>query len=126
MTTRIKYTALSRATNYEQESFAVVEYKQDISRTFTCEENINKKRKSQLEYDTKKGYTNNITAADIQTLFAKQNGGGYMPLQAFGECLKCGEFMKTGRYSKGDKVNIARVIKNRFHLIESTARKDIL
>jgi hypothetical protein len=30
---------------------------------------------------------------DIQTLFVKQNG----------ECLKCGEFMKTCGYGKGDK-----------------------
>ena len=93
MTTKIKYTALSRAKNYEQVSFGIVEYKPDLSRTLTFEENINKKLKAHLEYDTKKGYTNNITSDDIQTLFVKQNG----------ECLKCGEFMKTCGYGKGDK-----------------------
>jgi len=93
MTTKIKYTALSRAKNYEQVSFGIVEYQPDISRTLTFEENINKKLKSHLEYDTKKRYTNNITCDDIQTLFVKQNG----------ECLKCGEFMKTCGYGKGDK-----------------------
>ena len=55
MTTKIKYTALSRAKNYEQVSFGIVEYKPDLSRTLTFEENINKKLKSHLEYDTKKG-----------------------------------------------------------------------
>jgi len=71
----------------------IVEYKPDLSRTLTFEENINKKLKAHLEYDTKKGYTNNITSDDVQTLFVKQNG----------ECLKCGEFMKTCGYGKGDK-----------------------
>jgi len=84
---------LSRAKNYEQVSFGIVEYKPDLSRTLTFEENTNKKLKSHLEYDTKKGYTNNITSDDIRTLFVKQNG----------ECLKCGEFMKTCGYGKGDK-----------------------
>ena len=93
MTTKIKYTALSRAKNYKQVSVGIVEYKPDLSRTLTFEENINKKLESHLEYDTKKGYTNNITSDDIQTLFVKQNG----------ECLKCGEFMKTCGYGKGDK-----------------------
>jgi hypothetical protein len=102
MTTKIEYTELIRATKYEQVSFGKVEYKPDISRTFTFEENINKNLKSHFEYDTKKGYTNNITTDDIRTLFVKQKGGGYMPLQAYGECLKCGEFMKTCGYSKGD------------------------
>ena len=59
MTTKIKYPALSRAKNYEQVTFGIVEYRPDISRTFTLE------LKSQLEYDTKKGYTSNITTADI-------------------------------------------------------------
>jgi len=68
MTTKIKYTALSRAKNYEQVSFGIVEYKPDLSRTLTFEENINKKLKSHLEYDTKKGYTNNITVM-ISELF---------------------------------------------------------
>ena len=93
MTTKIKYTALSRAKNYEQVSFGIVECKPDLSRTLTFEENINKKLKSHLENDTKKGHTKNITSDDIQTLFVKQNG----------ECLKCGEFMKTCGYGKGDK-----------------------
>ena len=84
---------MSRAKNYEQVSFGIAEYKPDLSRTLTFEENINKKLKSHLEYDTKKGYTNNVTSDDIQTLFVKQNG----------ECLKCGEFMKTCGYGKGDK-----------------------
>jgi hypothetical protein len=42
MTTKIKFTALSRAKNYEQVSFGIVEYKPDLSRTLTFEENINK------------------------------------------------------------------------------------
>jgi hypothetical protein len=88
--------ALSRAKIYVQVSFGIVEYKPDISRTFTFEQNINKKLKSQLECDIKKGYTNNITIDDIQTLFVMQNG----------ECLKCGEFIKTCGYSKGDEKKI--------------------
>jgi 5-methylcytosine-specific restriction endonuclease McrA len=95
MTTKIKCTALSRAKKYEQVSFGIVDTcsKPDMSRNLTFEENINKKLESHLEYDTKKGYTNDITCDHIQTLFVKQNG----------ECLKCGEFMKTCGYSKGDK-----------------------
>jgi 5-methylcytosine-specific restriction endonuclease McrA len=93
MTTKIKHTALSRAKNYEHLSFGIVEYQPDISRTLTFEENINKKIESHLAHDTEKGYTYNITSDDIQTLLVKQNG----------ECLKCGEFMKTCGYSKGDK-----------------------
>ena len=41
MTTKIKYTALSRVENYEQVSFGIVEYKPDKSRTFTFEEKKN-------------------------------------------------------------------------------------
>ena len=96
MTTKIEYTELMRTTKYEQVSFGKVEYKPDISRTFTFEENINKNLKSHFEYDTKKGYTNNITIDDIQSLFVKQNG----------ECLKCGDFIKTCGYSKGDEKKI--------------------
>ncbi len=93
--------------NYLKNTFGIVKYKPYISRTFTFEENINKKLKHHLEYDTKKGYTKdmnkqkqninkkltshleydtkkwcNKTAADIQTRFVKQKGGGYMHLQA--------------------------------------------
>jgi hypothetical protein len=67
-TTKIKCTALSRAKNYEQVSFGIVENKPDISRTFTFEEDLNKKLRSHLECDTKKGHTKNITTDDIQTL----------------------------------------------------------
>ncbi len=72
--------------------------------------------RSHLEYDTKKGYTNNITTADIQTLFVSKHTPAHTHTHTHGECLKCGEFIQTCGYSKGDK--------KRFQLIELTARKD--
>jgi hypothetical protein len=90
MCKKIKYTALSRAKTCEQVCFGYVEFERDTS---TFVDNIQKKLKAHTEYDTKKGYKNDITTDDIQELFVKQNS----------ECCKCGCFMKTHGYSKGDK-----------------------
>lgn len=91
MSEKIKYTALSRAKCCEQISFGKLEYVPPVKTTF--EDNIKKKLLGHLEYDTKKGYENNIVVEDVKELFKKQNG----------DCVKCGCMLKTFNYSKGDK-----------------------
>ena len=91
MCKKIKYTALSRAKKCEQVCFGTVPYTYEKPATFV--QNIQKKLRAHLDFDIKKGYKNDITTDDIQELFVKQNS----------ECCKCGCFMKTFGYSKGDK-----------------------
>jgi hypothetical protein len=90
MCKKIKYTALSRAKKCEQVCFGTVPYTYEKPATFV--QNIQKKLRAHLDFDTKKGYKNDITTDDIQELFVKQNS----------ECCKCGCFMKTFGYGKGD------------------------
>lgn len=92
MSTKIKYTALSRARCCEQVCFGRAPFETYSSAEKAFERNIEKKLKGHLEYDIEKGYENDIEVDDIVKLYEKQNG----------ECLKCGCGMKTYKYKCGD------------------------
>ncbi len=88
MTTKLRYTALSRAKKPDQVYISNVVAPR---RPNTFISNINRKLKSYKEQDKVKGFKNNIKAVDVTELYNIQNG----------DCKICGCCMKQ-TYSGGD------------------------
>jgi nucleoside-triphosphatase THEP1 len=91
MSTKIRYTSLSRAKTVNQVSFREVNDAHIVDVLSDFEDAIEKKIKGHLQYDQEKGLNTNITVEDVVTLFERQNG----------ECIKCECQMKT-KYPQGD------------------------
>ena len=91
MSSKCKYTALSRARNPDQVSFGNV--KIPFQQPSTFKQNIERKIKGHQNYDLKNNLEHSITVEHIQELFIKQNG----------DCNICGCSMKTTNYKSNDK-----------------------
>ena len=104
MSTKCRYTALSRARNPDQVSFSNVKSIQESS---DFDMNIWNKIQGHKTYDAEKGYDTNLSVKKVKTLFDKQNG----------ECLVCGCMMKTCSYKQNDKdqFSIDRIDSRRGH-----------
>lgn len=108
MSTKCKYTALSRAKNPEQISFNNYEVEK---REDTFVKNIERKIKSHIKYDVEKGYNTDISVEFIQDLFVKQNG----------ECKICECNLKTFNYLSNDnkQFSIDRIDSSKGHIKEN-------
>lgn len=109
MTTKLRYTALSRAKRVEQVSFGKG-IKPEPNMTF--KKNIEKKLEGHRSYDRGKGYENNIKTDDIMKLHKKQEG----------LCAKCYCQMKTQKYYTNDtqQFSIDRINSNMGHTRDNT------
>lgn len=104
MSTKCRYTALSRARNPDQISFSNVS---SINESTGFDMNISNKIQGHKKYDDEKGYETNLSVKKVKTLFENQNG----------ECLVCGCMMKTCGYKQNDKdqFSIDRIDSRRGH-----------
>jgi hypothetical protein len=100
MSTRCRYTALSRARKPEQVSFASIKTEESHN---NFDDNIKSKIRGYASYDV----NTNISIDKVKKLYEKQNG----------ECVVCNCTMKTTNYKRGDdkQFSIDRIDSRLYH-----------